>query len=83
MNIINNRLSKNEQTKVIALANCLLFDGWEYTFCTFMLAIEELNRFIDTIKGMRVDDDMYQVVDDNTILFKNGSKIYFNQWSYQ
>lgn len=64
---------------VNAVACCLIDENntAHVTISNLSTIEQTINNFLNVIKWLGVDVDFYQVVNDNTILFINGSKIIF------
>lgn len=72
-------LAPDTEEKVIIIGACLIGENNEVKVKVGPISAPEqqINNFINVIKWLGVDNDFYQVVNDDTILFINGSKIYF------
>lgn len=73
-------LAADTEEKVIVIGACLIGENNEVKVKIHAVSTmeQEINNYLNVIKWLCVDVDMYQVVNDDTILFINGSKIIFN-----
>lgn len=72
-------LPPDTEEKVIIIGACLIGESNEVIVKAGIISTrdQELSDFLNVIKWLGVDNDFYQVVDDYTILFINGSRIDF------
>jgi len=74
-----NYLAPDTEEKVVVIGACLISRDNEVKVKVNKISTigQELDNILHVIRWLGVDNDLYEIIDDNTILFVNGSSIIF------